>query len=116
MSRIRLALVAVAATLVFVALVPLAQAASTKPQVVTVTITGLKPTLVGKVHSGKVTFRLVNRSKVARDFTIAGRKSALVLPGKTGVLVVELPKGKHPYALLIKGKAAGETKGVLNVA
>ena len=116
MSRIRLALVAFAAILVFVALVPLAQAAAAKPQVVTVTMTTLKPTLVGKVHSGKVTFHLVNKSNVARDFTIAGKRSAVVLPGKTGQLVVTLAKGKHPYALLIKGKAAGATKGVLNVA
>jgi uncharacterized cupredoxin-like copper-binding protein len=117
MSRIRLALVAAAAALALAALVPLAEARTRAPkaQTVTVTMVEFKFTFGSKVHAGKVTFRLVDKGKLAHDLKIAGKKSPLVKPGKTGTLVVTLKKGKYPYLCTVKGHAAAGMKGVLTV-
>jgi uncharacterized cupredoxin-like copper-binding protein len=67
-------------------------------------------------HPGAVTFRLVNKGKLAHDLKIAGKTSAKVQPGKTGVLVVTLKKGKYTYLCTVPGHAAAGMKGVLTVA
>jgi len=103
MPRIALMLAALTGAL---ALAPLALAATSKPQTVTVTITNVKLALTAKVHTGKVTFMLVNKGTIARAFRIDGKTSAIVLPGKTGKLVVTLKKGLYPYL----GTAKGHTR------
>src|SRR5262245_41398300 len=98
MHRIALAIAVVTA---FLAASSLAFAAN--PQMVTVTITNGKLSLTSPVHPGKVTFRLLNKGKVARTFRIDGKTSTLVAPTKTGTLVVTLKKGSYPYLSMAKG-------------
>ena len=119
MNRIRLALVAGALALVALALVPAVGAGvqATQAQTVTVTMTEFKFTFSTKaIHPGKVTFRLVNKGKLAHDLRVAGKTSAKVQPGKTGVLVVTLRKGKYAYLCTVPGHAAAGMKGVLTVS
>lgn len=99
MRRIALVFAAVFGVL---ALAPLALAAAT-PESLTVTITSTL-TLTGAAHPGKITFHLVNKGKVARWFSIDGKTSALVKPGKTGSLVVTLKKGSYPYTSTATGQ------------
>jgi len=88
-----------------------------KKQAVTVTATEFKFVLSPKkVHAGTVAFRIVNKGKLAHDLSIAGKKSALVKPGKTGTLTVTLHKGKYPYKCTVPGHAAAGMKGVLVVS
>jgi uncharacterized cupredoxin-like copper-binding protein len=99
-------------------LVPVAGARvhEAKAQTVTVTMTEFKFAFSTKnVHPGKVTFKLVNKGKLAHDLRIAGKTSAKVQPGKTGMLVVTLKKGKYPYLCTVPGHAAAGMKGVLTV-
>jgi len=68
------------------------------------------------VRTGAVTFRLVNRGHLAHDFKIAGKKSALVAPGKRGLLrVVFRRPGTYPYVCTVPGHAQAGMKGVLKV-
>lgn len=68
-------------------------------------------------HRGTVVFRVVNHGKVAHDFKIAGRKTAIIKPGKSAVLRVVFPKaGRYPYLCTVPGHAAAGMKGVLKVA
>ena len=39
---------------------------------------------LASVTAGSVTFTIVNKGKLAHDFAIAGKKSALIAPGKSG--------------------------------
>lgn len=119
MNRIRLALVTGALALVALALVPVVGAGvhATKAQTVTVTMTEFKFTFSTKaIHPGKVTFRLLNKGKLAHDLKIASKTSAKVQPGKTGTLVVTLKKGKYAYLCTVPGHAAAGMKGVLAVS
>lgn len=71
---------------------------------------------VRSVHVGSVTFRLVNRGHVSHDFKIAGRKSAVIAPGKHGLLRVTFHKaGRYPYLCTLPGHADAGMKGVLRV-
>lgn len=71
---------------------------------------------VRSVHVGSVTFRLVNRGHLSHDFKIAGRKSALIAPGKQGLLRVSFRKaGRYPYLCTLPGHADAGMKGVLKV-
>jgi hypothetical protein len=110
MQRIALALAVVTSAL---AAAPLALAAA-KPQTVTVTITNAKLALSPKAHPGTITFRLVNKGKVARTFRIDGKTSKLVDPTKTGTLVVTLKKGSYPYLSMAKGKT--KLSGTLKIS
>ena len=114
MIRIRIALVAALA--VFVAVAPAAATPQVTTTKVTVKMTEFKFVLSKKtVPHGKVIFKLVNKGKLAHDFKIGTKKSALVQPGKTGKLTVTLAKGKHPYKCTVPGQAANGMKGVLKV-
>ncbi|MGH3082732.1 MAG: hypothetical protein ACRDNP_01510 [Gaiellaceae bacterium] len=111
MIRVRFLLVA-AAALAQVVVAPLAGARvqAGKAQSVTVTMTEFKFAFsTTKVHAGKVTFRLVNKGKLAHDLKIAGKKSALIQPGKKGALRVALkwPTRLSPSA----GKATRGGRG-----
>ena len=115
MNRITLALGVALAALVAAAPVaarPSAAAATT----VTVTMKEFKFTLSkAKVPHGKVTFKLTNKGKIEHDFSIAGKKSPKIKPGKTGSLTVTLKAGKIAYKCTLPGHAAGGMKGKLTV-
>ncbi len=71
---------------------------------------------VRSVHLGPVTFRLVNRGHLSHDFKIAGRKSAVIAPGKHGLLRVTFHKaGRYAYLCTLPGHADAGMKGVLRV-
>jgi uncharacterized cupredoxin-like copper-binding protein len=67
------------------------------------------------VPHGKVTFKLVNKGSVKHDFKIAGKKSKMIAPKKTGTLIVTLKKGKFAYVCTVAGHAAAGMKGKLTV-
>ncbi len=67
------------------------------------------------VAAGSVTFTIVNKGKLAHDFSIAGKKSALIAPGKSGKLTVTLKAGKYPYKCTVPGHAAAGMKGIFVV-
>jgi uncharacterized cupredoxin-like copper-binding protein len=68
-----------------------------------------------RVPHGRVTFNLVNKGALAHDFKIAGKKSALIQPGKTGKLTVTLRKGLSHYLCTVPGHAVAGMKGNLRV-
>jgi plastocyanin len=82
---------------------------------VTVTMRQSKLTLSRRsVPAGAVAFHLVNRSKLTRDFRIAGKRSAPVKPGLKGILRVTLATpGRYAYVSTARGARA--TRGVLTV-
>jgi len=83
---------------------------------VTVTATEFKFKLSKlTVPHGSVTFTVVNKGKVAHDFKIAGKKTALIKPGKSAKLTVTLKAGKSPYLCTVPGHAAAGMKGTLRV-
>src|SRR5262245_48797723 len=59
--------------------------------VVTITDTQLRLPQT-PVRVGTVVFRVANRAKVARDFRIAGRRTARIAPGATATLTVTVTK------------------------
>ena len=67
------------------------------------------------VAKGVVTFKVANVGTIRHDFKIAGKKSKLVQPRKTGTLTVTLTKGRLPYKCTVPGHAAAGMKGVLKV-
>jgi uncharacterized cupredoxin-like copper-binding protein len=70
---------------------------------------------LASVTAGSVTFTIVNRGKLSHDFAIAGKKSALIAPGKSGKLTVTLKHGKYPYKCTVPGHAAAGMKGIFIV-
>lgn len=87
---------------------PARQSAAT----ITVTATEFKFKLSAtSAPRGVVTFKLVNKGKLAHDFKIAGKKTPNVGPGKSTTLKVTLKKGKFPYLCTIPGHAAAGMKG-----
>lgn len=87
----------------------------------TVNVTAGKPselrfTLSTKsVPAGVVTFKIVNKGVLSHDFSIAGRTTRMIAPGKSQTLRVTLKKGKAAYKCTVPGHAAGGMKGVLTV-
>lgn len=115
---VRAAVVAASVTMVGSLAAPaLAQrshASATRVKVVAVefkfTVT---PSVISK--PGPVTFTISNKGRVAHDFKIAGKKSAMIQPGKSATLTVTLKAGKFPYLCTVPGHAAAGMKGVLTV-
>ena len=92
---------------------PSRPAAATK---VTVAASEFKFALSKKtVRAGTVTFVVTNKGKVGHDFKIAGKKTALLQPGKSATLKVTLKKGKYAYLCTVPGHAAGGMKGTFTV-
>jgi uncharacterized cupredoxin-like copper-binding protein len=81
---------------------------------VTVTATEFKfkvsPTTV---KPGKVTFDVVNKGKIAHNFQIDGKTTALLSPGKSAKLTVTLKAGKYPYKCTVDSHATLGMKGTL---
>jgi uncharacterized cupredoxin-like copper-binding protein len=101
------------ASLFLVSAAPAAPAATT----VTVTMKEFKFALSkSTVPNGTVVFKIVNKGALPHDIKIGGKKSALIKPGKTGVLTVTLGKGGKPYLCTVAGHAAAGMKGVLKVS
>jgi uncharacterized cupredoxin-like copper-binding protein len=67
------------------------------------------------VRHGKVTFKLTNKGRLKHDFKIAGKKTALIAPGKSGSVTVTLKKGSYTYICTVPGHAAAGMKGKLKV-
>jgi uncharacterized cupredoxin-like copper-binding protein len=67
------------------------------------------------VAHGRVTFIIKNAGKTAHDFMIAGHKSRLIQPGKTGRLTVTLKAGRWPFKCTVDSHARLGMKGVLTV-
>jgi uncharacterized cupredoxin-like copper-binding protein len=115
MNRIALALGVALAALVVAAPIAARPSAATATTV-TVTMKEFKFVLSKKtVPHGTVTFKLVNKGKLKHDFKIAGKKSKLISPGKSGKLIVTLKKGKLSYLCTVAGHAAAGMKGKLTV-
>jgi len=111
MQRITVALVFSAAALLLAA-PTLARATST----VDVKAKDFAFTLSTKtVHHGSIAFAIENVGKTAHDFAIAGRRSAVIGPGKSTRLVVTLRRGHYPYKCTIDAHAKLGMKGVLVV-
>jgi alcohol dehydrogenase (cytochrome c) len=65
---------------------------------------------------GKVTFVFKNVGHVSHDFSISGKKTPLIQPGRTARLVVTFKKkGKYPYRCTVPGHAEAGMKGVFTV-
>jgi uncharacterized cupredoxin-like copper-binding protein len=128
-----LALTAISALFALVAALP-AFAGSTKTHATTVkvTITQAKEfafTLKPKsVKHGAVTFKITNGGILTHDFEVCasnkggtadkckGKTSAMISPGQTGTLKVNLSKaGKYEYLCTVPGHAAAGMKGILKV-
>jgi uncharacterized cupredoxin-like copper-binding protein len=67
------------------------------------------------VPHGDVVFTIVNKGKLAHNFSIAGNTTALVSPGKTTSLTVRLVAGRFPYLCTVPGHAGAGMKGTLAV-
>ena len=65
---------------------------------------------------GKVTFSFKNVGHVTHDFSILGKKTRLIQPGRTTRLVVTFKKkGKYVYKCTVPGHAAAGMKGSFTV-
>jgi len=67
------------------------------------------------VPHGSVTFTVKNAGKLAHDFKIGGKKTAMIAPGKSAKLTVTLKAGKAAYLCTVPGHAAAGMKGTLKV-
>ena len=113
MLKLKLAagLVAVAGLLV---LSPLATARThaAKSTTVTVKATEFKFALSKKsAPHGTVVFKITNKGHISHDFKIAGKKTSLLLPGKSATIKVTLKKGSYKYTCTVPGHAAAGMKG-----
>jgi uncharacterized cupredoxin-like copper-binding protein len=95
---------------------------ATKPKPSTVRVEAGKPsefayTVSPKtVPRGTVTFLVVNAGARAHDFTIAGKKTAILGPGGSAKLTVTFKKARgYVYFCTIAGHAVAGMKGVLKV-
>ena len=110
------------AVLVIALLGALAVALPASARTTTVAVTAAKPsefhfTLSKRtVLKGTVVFKVTNKGTIPHDFKIAGRKTALIQPGKTATLRVVFRKaGRFTYMCTVPGHAAAGMKGVLRV-
>jgi uncharacterized cupredoxin-like copper-binding protein len=84
---------------------------------VTVKATEFKFTLSKRsVPTGIVIFTIVNKGKIAHDFKIANKRTAVIRPGKSATLRVRFTKkAQYRYLCTLPGHAAAGMKGVLAV-
>jgi uncharacterized cupredoxin-like copper-binding protein len=121
MTRIRIAFFGVAALVAVLAWALPAAAHQSRSLPSTINVSAGSPsefkfTLSAKSgKSGVVIFKVTNKGKLAHDFSIGGRKTALINPGKNNTLRVTLRKGSYPYKCTVPGHAAAGMKGVFKV-
>jgi uncharacterized cupredoxin-like copper-binding protein len=64
------------------------------------------------VPTGTVIFTVVNKGKISHDFKIAGKKTKVLLPGKSQVLRVTITKkGRYAFLCTLFGHASAGMKG-----
>jgi uncharacterized cupredoxin-like copper-binding protein len=108
--------IAVVFAALVVAVPVLAAPARTTATAVKVTASEFKFVLSTKTAKhGIVVFTVVNKGKLAHDFKIGGKKTAMLAPGKSGKLTVTLKAGKFPYICTVPGHAAAGMKGTFVV-
>ena len=111
---IRLTLAAVLAAVGIVAAPALGARTHAAATSVTVTATEFHFKLSKtSVPHGTVTFTVVNKGKLPHDFKIAGKKTPLILPGKSAKLKATIKAGKNAYLCTVAGHAAAGMKGSL---
>lgn len=118
MTKFRVAILGVvAAALMLVVALP-AMAQKSHATGTTINVTAGKPSTfkftlsASSAKAGTVTFNVKNGdSALSHDFSIAGKKTPLLAPGKSAKLTVTLKKGKYPYSCTVPGHAAGGMKG-----
>jgi uncharacterized cupredoxin-like copper-binding protein len=64
---------------------------------------------------GSVVFSVVNKGKLAHNFSINGKTTSLVQPGKSTKLTVTLKAGTFVYLCTVPGHAGAGMKGALTV-
>jgi uncharacterized cupredoxin-like copper-binding protein len=110
--------------LAFLAVVVLVAAAIAVPVTIAVGATSVrvsgkeyKFTLSKKsARHGSVTFKFKNAGKLSHDFKIAGKKTKIILKGKSAApLTVKLKKGRYRYVCTIPGHADKGMKGTFRV-
>jgi mono/diheme cytochrome c family protein len=117
-SRSRNLFAVVAAGAAALLIVSLAVAGSTAAKVtINVTAKDYSFTLSKKnAPAGQVTFSVKNSGKKDHSFQIAGKKTAVIKPGKTAKLVVTFKKaGPFPYVSAVAGDAKKGMKGIFTV-
>ena len=96
--------------------VALSQTQAKKASTVSVTAKEFSFTLSAKfVKAGAVAFKVVNKGKLPHNFSISGKTTAMLAPGKSATLTVVLGKGSKPYLCTVPGHAAAGMKGSLKV-
>jgi uncharacterized cupredoxin-like copper-binding protein len=118
MKKIRIALLSVVATgVLFAVAVPAMAHTSRSAATITVTGTEFKFKLSAtSVAHGTVTFKFVNAGALSHDFSIDGKKTAVIGPKKSATLTVKFAKaGKFAYLCTVPGHAAAGMKGTLTV-
>jgi uncharacterized cupredoxin-like copper-binding protein len=116
MNRITIALAIALAALVAAAPVA-ARPSAAKATTITVQMKEFKFILSkSTVRHGTITFKLVDKGKLAHDFRINRKTSKLIKPGKSGTFIVTIKKkGKYVYNCPIPGHTAAGMKGTLKV-
>jgi len=98
-----------------------AAAAKPKTKTTVVKVTAGKPSEYHftlsktKVKAGKVEFKITDKGKLPHTFSIAGKTTKAIAPGKSATLTVKLKKGTHTYKCTMPGHAAKGMKGKLKV-
>jgi uncharacterized cupredoxin-like copper-binding protein len=68
------------------------------------------------VPKGTVVFKVTNRGTSKHDFKIGGKKTPLLLPGKSATVKVTLAKaGRYRFLCTVPGHALAGMKGVVRV-
>jgi uncharacterized cupredoxin-like copper-binding protein len=113
---IGIAVVVAALAVAIPALASPAHTARASATAVKVTATEFKFALSTKTaKAGSVVFTVTNKGKLAHDFKIGGKKTAMLAPGKSAKLTVTLKAGKFPYICTVPGHAAAGMKGTFVV-
>jgi uncharacterized cupredoxin-like copper-binding protein len=108
--------IAVVFAVLAVAVPALAAPARTSSTAVKVTASEFKFVLSTKTAKhGTVVFTVVNKGKLAHDFKIGGKKTAMLAPGKSGKVTVTLKAGKYAYICTVPGHSAAGMKGTFVV-
>jgi plastocyanin len=69
-----------------------------------------------RAPAGTVIFTVTNKGKVPHDFKIGGKRTPLLLSGRSATLRVTFSKrGSYPYLSTVSGQAAAGMKGVFSV-